>query len=283
MLYIDIIEHCNFACYFCGAKDLDKRTYMDYDLYTRIIDQAVELGVTTVSLTPLLGEPFLHPRIYDILAYTLDRLELVTLDTNASAIDIGKLQQVYRDNLQIKVSQYGRSVDEFVKLTNAPPRLHGIFVQKLAELSAAGINVRIRMREIDHAFNCEETRDQFPIHDISTKCKFHMVPQIFPNGDIAFCRFVRDSVGDRGDRSKASFANLNITPLADAVSDPLRYKFYDSQSICATFCRSAYCSAGDATFVSYKLMAQSKQKYNTTKELTDQRYAKFEHDCLQSS
>lgn len=280
MLYIDIIEHCNFACYFCGAKDLAKRTYMDFDLYTSIINQAVELGITSVSLTPLLGEPFLHPRIYDVLEYSLARLKMVSMDTNASAIDIDSLKSVYRPHLKIKVSQYGRTPDEFEKLTQAHPRLFTTFTNKLRELEEAHIPVTVRMRELDHDFNYDGGSKTFTIHDINTKCKFHMVPQIFPNGDIAFCRFIRDAVQQPDQLSRAACANLNSISLAEAVSDPLRYKFYDSQSICATFCKSAYCSADDATIVSYKMMAKSKQNYLADKANVDEAYVRFERNCV---
>ena len=280
MLNIDIIEHCNFKCYFCGAKDLTSRSYMDVNLYKSIIDQAVSLGITSVTLTPLLGEPFLHPNIYEILEYSVERLRMVNFATNASAIDVDKLSRINDDHLRMEISQYGRTEDEFVKLTNASPRMYHTVNQKITELTNADVKFHIRMREIDHLFNTDDTKDSFPLHDINVKCKSHMLPQIFTNGDIAFCRFIRDSRPGSGWKTNAAFANLTTTSLADALSDPMRYKFFDSQSICAAFCRSSYCSDGfTAALPAYKMMSQAKQKYYMIQEQIDDRYAKFEQEC----
>lgn len=280
MLNIDIIAHCNFKCFFCEARNLKQHTYMDFGLYKRIVDEAIELGITSVMLTPSLGEPFLHPHIYEMIEYATERLDLITLVSNATAIDVSRLVGIERHKLFLMISQYGRSADEFVQLTNTSSRMYNAFERRIDELDRAGIRYTICMREVDYKFNYDETKEEFPYHDISVKCKYHRMPKISPNGDIAFCRFISDNLDDP---SAAVFANLNHTSLKHALTDPIRYKFFDSQSICAATCNSSNAECGKVTVNSYKLMLASKQNYITSKLATDQQYADLERKCLQSS
>jgi molybdenum cofactor biosynthesis enzyme MoaA len=45
MLAIEILEFCNFRCYFCKAKDITQPKFMSLDLFKRIIIEAKELGI----------------------------------------------------------------------------------------------------------------------------------------------------------------------------------------------------------------------------------------------
>lgn len=48
---------------------------MEVELFNRIVDEAVQLGITELVLTPPLGEAFLHPDIYDMLEYALPKMK----------------------------------------------------------------------------------------------------------------------------------------------------------------------------------------------------------------
>ena len=146
MLNIEIIEGCNFKCYFCPAKDITNNIYIDLELFKRIIVEARQLGITTVKLTPGRGEPFLHPNIYEILDVACRHMDRVHMFTNATAINVDKLKAVMSPKLDLHVSFYGSTAEKFVELTCTNKRLFDIFHRKLAELKAADIQHTIERK-----------------------------------------------------------------------------------------------------------------------------------------
>lgn len=65
-LFISIISSCQLRCQGCWVDVAGKREMIDYDNLDRIIRDAKKHGNSFFGL--LGGEPFLHPRIMDILA-----------------------------------------------------------------------------------------------------------------------------------------------------------------------------------------------------------------------
>jgi len=82
---------------------------MDFNLYKKIIDENPQL--TCIILT-LNGEPFLHPRIFDMIAYARQRKIHVSLYTNGILLDEGKIRQIFESDLnEINFSMEG--VDDY--------------------------------------------------------------------------------------------------------------------------------------------------------------------------
>ncbi len=77
-LDIGITNACNLECTFCARtirvneNRFRKIAHMDFDLFKNIIDQAVEIGTFSINLN-LLNEPFLHPKIMDMIRYAKDK------------------------------------------------------------------------------------------------------------------------------------------------------------------------------------------------------------------
>jgi len=68
---------CHLRCLYCYQKTskINKPIFperlnglMKFNIFKKVIDEARDLGLTTVVFTG--GEPFLHPRIFDMLKYT---------------------------------------------------------------------------------------------------------------------------------------------------------------------------------------------------------------------
>jgi hypothetical protein len=78
-----------------------------------------------------------------------------------------------------------------------------------------------------------------------------------------------------------AFANLHITSLRDALEDPIRYKFFDSQSICVNHCSSFSRTCYKESISSFKIMAASKRNYTANQELVDQQYEEIERETIQ--
>ena len=110
MIDIELVEGCNFKCYFCRAKEITNNVYIDLMLFKRIITEAKQLGIKTVKLTPCRGEPFLHPNIYEILEFACQHMDHVHMFTNATAINVDKLKAIASPKLELYVSFYGETV-----------------------------------------------------------------------------------------------------------------------------------------------------------------------------
>lgn len=73
-LDIGITNVCNLECTFCARTvrvnegRWRKAKHMDFDLFKKIIDEAVELGTYSINMN-LLNEPLIHPRIIDMIRY----------------------------------------------------------------------------------------------------------------------------------------------------------------------------------------------------------------------
>lgn len=84
-LYFYLTEGCNLACRHCWLAPthepgVPKRPVLAAELYCRIVDEAIPLGLTTVKLTG--GEPLLHPRVDELIGHALRRQLRVVLETN---------------------------------------------------------------------------------------------------------------------------------------------------------------------------------------------------------
>lgn len=59
-LSIEPTNYCNLACISCSSQIISRdKGYMDFDLFKKIIDDASNIGVSSVHLW-LHGEPLLH-------------------------------------------------------------------------------------------------------------------------------------------------------------------------------------------------------------------------------
>jgi len=67
-LSIEITRKCSSNCIYCSSLSDDKCSeILEYERFISVVKDAADLGAQTISLSG--GEPFLHPRIVDIIAY----------------------------------------------------------------------------------------------------------------------------------------------------------------------------------------------------------------------
>lgn len=89
-LDIEPTNACNLRCPMCPRTVLLESSpeklrlgFMDVEAYKAVIDEAIELGVSSVKLN-WLGEPLLHPRIVEMVAYAKEKgIVDVMFNTNA--------------------------------------------------------------------------------------------------------------------------------------------------------------------------------------------------------
>jgi len=92
-MYLESTNACNLRCIMCptGLGLVHrKKGFMDYDLFRQIVDEmAPHVSATTLHIW---GEPLLHPRIVDMIAYTHEKGLHAEISTNATLLteDVSK-------------------------------------------------------------------------------------------------------------------------------------------------------------------------------------------------
>ncbi len=77
---IEITNRCNMDCPMCPREDLPlDLEHMDWDLFTRVVGDL--RNREEITLTGW-GEPFLHPRVFDMIAYCKQRGHSVSITSN---------------------------------------------------------------------------------------------------------------------------------------------------------------------------------------------------------
>jgi len=121
-------KRCNYDCSYCGS-DIHDRTseHMPWDVYTSTVDKLVDTAksvgkITRVSLTG--GEPFVHPRIIEMLKYAKDRgINRFSVTTNGSVglqryIDSLPYINYYIFSYHFEFAKHDRITDTIIALNN---------------------------------------------------------------------------------------------------------------------------------------------------------------------
>jgi len=87
-MYLESTNACNLRCIMCPTgRGIAKRQkgYLDWDLFRQIVEEmAPHVRMTTLHIW---GEPLLHPRIVDMIAYCHERGLHAEISTNAVLLD----------------------------------------------------------------------------------------------------------------------------------------------------------------------------------------------------
>lgn len=118
-LDIETVSFCNLRCPFCATTTKmwgkDKKGYMDFSLFKRIIDNSSENGLCAIKLS-LRGEPLLHPMLPEMVEYAKNRgIMDVYFNTNALLLDSGMVERfidVRLDRISISIEGFRKEVYE---------------------------------------------------------------------------------------------------------------------------------------------------------------------------
>jgi MoaA/NifB/PqqE/SkfB family radical SAM enzyme len=138
---------CNLWCTYCTAASSPKvpRRALGLENACKVIDEAVDLEFEQVYFTG--GEPFILDEIYDMLAYSSERINTIVL-TNAMLFNgkrLETIQQIKNDRLVIQVSLDGAKPEQ-----HDPYRGDGTFdrtVQGIHILQENGFKLRLSTTE----------------------------------------------------------------------------------------------------------------------------------------
>ena len=99
-MYLESTNACNLRCIMCPTgldKQVRPKGFMDYALFTRIVDEmAPRVSTTTLHIW---GEALLHPRIVDMIAYCQAHGLRSELSTNATLLTPELSRQILQAGL----------------------------------------------------------------------------------------------------------------------------------------------------------------------------------------
>jgi MoaA/NifB/PqqE/SkfB family radical SAM enzyme len=106
-IHIELTNVCNFDCTFCPKQEMTRKyDYMDYDRVRGIIDQVAEYNLSEKITFHVMGEPFMHPKFFDILDYAAELGVKTGITTNGTYLDeeiASKLEKVTISQMNISL------------------------------------------------------------------------------------------------------------------------------------------------------------------------------------
>jgi MoaA/NifB/PqqE/SkfB family radical SAM enzyme len=161
-LWIYTNYDCNLKCSYCVAKSGPNaaRRALGLENVKRLVDEAVALGFEQIFFTG--GEPFLLNEIYEMLAYSSNRIKTTVL-TNAMLLRGARLEKlcaIAHENLIVQVSLDGGRPEDHNAYRG--PGSWEKTVEGIQLLQAAGFRVRLGTTET-------------PVNSahLDTLCEFH--------------------------------------------------------------------------------------------------------------
>lgn len=171
-VYIFPTNHCNFRCAYCahslGAKGFQKQygfapETMTMETYRKVIDQLAEFPnkLKTLSLTGQ-GEPLLHPRLPEMVAYAKQRQvsRRIEFMTNGALLSPALSQALVEAGLDgIRISLQGLSTQKYAQVCGAKVDFDR-FVEQIAWLYARKRQCDVFVKVLDIALEPGE-EDRF--------------------------------------------------------------------------------------------------------------------------
>lgn len=112
VLHIEGTNTCNAKCVFCAYPQMERpKQVMPLEDFKRTIDEYMQLGGKYISMTPIVGDPFVDPHLFQRLDYLYQhpQIEGFYFYTNAILMkpEVSEKLLTYADKLQIYVSWGG--------------------------------------------------------------------------------------------------------------------------------------------------------------------------------
>jgi len=243
MLQIELTNICNHKCYFCSSRLIEQNTTIDINTFKNIVNDAVELGIKKLFLTPAEGEIFMIDNIIEYLTFAskIIKIEFVTNFVPLNRDQIIELSKL--KNCNIIISNYGNNDSEMFKfMTQSSISSYNKFQKNIKFAQELNINLNIERRDLTYDFSYDNTNDNTLKDKYKTKtiikkdrniikhgvCNLLNSPRILSNGDFALCRC---SGGyDNIKNTDLIIGNIYKDDFKKLMFHPLRYKKFKEQS-----------------------------------------------------
>ncbi len=128
---IEVTNRCNMDCSMCPREDLEiELEHMDWDKFISVADQLQSRE--NITLTGW-GEPFLHPRIFDMIAVCKERGHKVMITSNGLFTKPDVIEQILNSGLDVLTF----SIDSVEASDNVPEGHNNDSVYKNIEAVAS--------------------------------------------------------------------------------------------------------------------------------------------------
>lgn len=151
-IFIETSGRCNLACRFCAyPKQETPGVFMPTERFREVLAQATAMGFRHIGLTPMLGELFADPTIFDKFeALEADpQVESYLFYSNLVLPDEGGMRKVAALSKlsELHVSVYGHDRESFCAITRKPARQYERLLSNLRVLDIlareTGIGARL--------------------------------------------------------------------------------------------------------------------------------------------
>jgi radical SAM protein with 4Fe4S-binding SPASM domain len=219
-IQIEPTNSCNLMCITCGRSTSTRKVgKMDFDLFTKIIDDAASIGVKRVQLF-IMGEPLLHPRIVDMIRYVKAKNLGFHLTTNGLMLNEKIIDGILgagvtsADYVTISILGYSKEVHEKIMRGVNHDRIWANIENFIAKRKALKVNgpvletvfYSISMNEhelepfkkywankVDHVIDGGHAVEAFINQSIPTVPRTHSCAMLWErmavqwNGDVVLC------------------------------------------------------------------------------------------------
>lgn len=99
-VFLEPTTQCNLKCLHCGRtywKERDQARDLDLGLYKRTVDQLRDCGVSSITIQGL-GEPLLHPDLFEMIEYAQDRGIYTRFNTNFTLLTDEAAERLVKAN-----------------------------------------------------------------------------------------------------------------------------------------------------------------------------------------
>lgn len=106
-IFLELTNVCNMDCVFCAnSRMMRRKQFMEFSLAKKLIDEIADKGIAKRIAFFLMGEPLLHPQVFEILKYAAERKLQVTLNTNGALLNqenIGQLLEIALETILVSL------------------------------------------------------------------------------------------------------------------------------------------------------------------------------------
>jgi radical SAM protein with 4Fe4S-binding SPASM domain len=127
-MFVELTNRCNFKCKFCpeSIDDYEERvggiSVMSFENFRKICADILDLGRLKVLRFYMLGEPFLHAELPEMIAYAKEHgvAERIEVTSNATAITAKNCQRIIDSGLDyLRVSIYAIDPERHKSITQS--------------------------------------------------------------------------------------------------------------------------------------------------------------------
>ncbi len=162
MFCLELTNHCNLRCPMCTLGTMERPAgFIEPDLFREVVDQSRRFGIE-VDWFHIYGEPLLHPRIEELMAYFREHgLGLGGISTNGLILNRHRIHvlRTYCTEVLVAVDSVREDVYRVLRANN---RFHELCDKvKLLIDQAAGTGLRITIQYLQTRLNPDETQADF--------------------------------------------------------------------------------------------------------------------------